>query len=194
MTTKYFDIHHNELTQSQTTGLEFYFIEFEESGVIKKIEQYKNDVLIGIEYCAYSTSEVNSLKQQFAKVLIKHIYTKGLYLVHEFGMYNNQILTSKLIMIYIASNNKCIYIGPYDAQNNSPKYEECTKYYIDLNGEKRYRFDYKSDGTCDIIIDLQYAQSEIWPEEIGVNPNVTFSWSQFSYYEFAYPEIPTGAI
>ena len=62
------------------------------------------------------------------------------------------------------------------------------EYYYE-NNTLKYTFEYDENGDCFIIYDETDDQKDIFAWEIG-QPDVSFTWQGFEYYEFAEPIIP----
>lgn len=80
-------------------------------------------------------------------------------------------------------------LAKIEVKDNVEKIVDIEKYY-NINGEEKYMFTYDSQGNCERIYGQDGVTEDVYPSQIGVHPDVTFTWHGFEYYRYALPLIP----
>lgn len=178
-----------ELTEAQLLLVNEYKKKIYENEILKKVEVYKGGVLSSNQYYLTDQSEVNTI---LADDHNAHIIVSEFVNNHSIGLslvYKNNLVVGKRIYVTSMDDN-LICFADYDLSNDSQIYTKTVKTFFDEAGEGLYEFEYNDTGLCIHIHNLQEVQADIFPPDIGVDPDIEFTWSGNEYYQFAYPIIP----
>lgn len=137
-----------------------------------------------------SQLQIQNILQIDPNARFKYKYEQSGYVVLNHLVYKNNILSEKIISVNDEFNNTICY-----QKNNlagiTPNYLTTEKYYYDETGEVKYKFEYRVHGNCLMIYDEKIDQADVFPNTIG-NPEQSFTWTEFEYYQFAEPLIPNN--
>jgi hypothetical protein len=117
-----------------------------------------------------------------------YIYNENGFKIHEIRSYQNNVLIDKVIKVYDL-NDKIICYRDYEIEDGNILSYVTEKKYYDENENLLYSFDYNEDGTCFLISNEQEDQADIYAWSVG-EPDVSFTWDGFEYYQNAEPLIP----
>jgi len=179
-----------EVSMAQMQGLNSFTKQYIIDKILFKEEIYKENQLIGTLFYVSSQLQIQNILQTDPNARFKYKYEQSGYVVLNHLVYKNNVLSEKIISVNDESNNTICY-----QKNNlpgiTPNYLTTEKYYYDETGEVKYKFEYRADGNCLMIYDEQIDQADVFPNTIG-NPDQSFSWIGFEYYEFAEPLVPNN--
>ncbi len=190
-TIKYIDDVWTELTFAEAKQLDRYHKVIVDNNDNKYIETYIGEKLSGTTYYVKSENEIAEYLETNPDVSFNLTYKVRNYSVEEQLSYRDAKLSFKRVFIYDISDN-LICLQNYDVKTGLPKYPGPDKSYYDESGTHIYEFVYNEDGSCFSIDRAQIidTDAEFLASEIGVNPEVDFTWAGFEYYKNAEPLIP----
>ena len=178
-----------EITENQINqGLDYYTKIFLENGVPFIEETYKEGVLVNVSKYVSSELEISNELQNNPNSTFDYIYFQSGYKVHEIRVYIQGLIEQKVVSVYNI-NDKIICYRKYKIDNGNFIGQRTEKSYYDSSGKLLYNFDYNEDGSCFLISNEQEPQADIYAWSIG-DPDVTFSWQGFEYYQFEDPLVP----
>jgi len=180
----------NEITSQQIGNLDGYFKTYYENSQATKTEYYVNGALQNTSYIVQSQSDIDSILINNPTTSFEYLYNQSSYSINESTAYVEGILTEKRINVF-NSTGGLICSKLYKLINNVLTDIKTEKYYYDSNNDAKYYFIYNDDGTCFEIGDLQIDNADFYAWSIGVDPDVTFTWTGFEYYQNANPLIPS---
>ncbi len=186
---KYQNLYGEEISLQQINNIDSFMKIFLTNNVPQNIDCYENGTLLSTSYVVTSQQEIDSILQKYPTVSFKYSYTVGNYHLEEYLSYNNNILSYRSINVIYNENIICNKLYKLNDTNNLVHYYT-DKYYYLSNGTHKYTFDYGPDGNCYIIHDEEFYQSDIYAWNIGVDPDVTFTWTGFEYYQNIDPLVP----
>ncbi|GGI27581.1 hypothetical protein [Pedobacter mendelii] len=184
----------NEIFENQVNKLGDYLLKHYDDEILTKIETYSKGVLVVTSYNLISHDNVQSILDSDPHASFQIESQQGDYKLFECLSYKDKILVDKQIYVEIIPINETICRHYFDLPSNAIKHTSTIKIYYDLNGKELYEFEYNADGTCFHINNLQEYQSDFYAHNIGVDPDLEFTWQGFEYYQFSEPLIPTGPI
>ncbi len=179
----------NQISIQQANETGNYIKVFTEEGISKK-EFYSEGVFITTSYIVKSEQEIDAILLNISDTTFELSTTLGQYEIVEFRNYTQGVIVEKAVRISRGDINKAICFKKMELVQNILEAIYTEKYYYDQNGDKKYSFEYYSDGgACFKIYDEQ-DDSEIFAWDIGVNPDLTFTWQGLEYYQNAEPLLP----
>lgn len=165
---------------------------FSENGITIKEEFYKNNILESTCFHINSESEIVGFLQSNPNATFSFSYFLDIFKINEFIEYKNGLINTKIIHVNNQSNQTIAY-QRYIIENNILTLSNIEKFYYE-NGEKKYDFEYNSEGSCVWIYNNIEYQSDIFALDIGNSDLTVFTWQGFEYYQFAEPLIPNTPI
>ncbi|MBS1519946.1 MAG: hypothetical protein JST50_03025 [Bacteroidetes bacterium] len=185
---KYTDSFGTEITFQQAGQMERYHETIIEDGQ-KRVNTYTNGSLLATTYYVSSQGEMDQLLSMDPNACfnLKLNLARG-YTISESLCYENRLLAGYKKFISDPSDN-LICLQEYFPSSGSLVTE---KWYHDNDGDIVYAFIYNRDGSCFSIEQFQINDpgSAIMANKIGIDPDITFTWSGFEYYQNAEPLIP----
>ena len=196
MSTKQIYANHfgSEISEKQVNKLGDYLLKHYDDEILTKTERYSKGVLVVTSYNLISNDNIQSILDLDPDASFQIESQQGDYKLFECLLYKDKIIVDKQIYVEIIPINKTICRHYFDLPSNTIEHTNTIKIYYDVNGEQLYEFEYKADGTCLYINNLQEYQSDFYAQDIGVDPDLEFTWQGFEYYQFSEPLIPTGPI
>jgi hypothetical protein len=179
----------SELTESQLSLVNTYNKEISENGVLKKVEVYENGILSSNQYYLTSPYEITAILLEDSNAYMVTNETINGHSIETSLRYKNSELVRKTVCVKNMEGH-IICLADYEILTDSPNYSKTFKTLFDEEGEELYEFDYNEIGLCIHIHNLQEVQADIFPADIGVDPDLEFTWAGNEYYQFAYPIIP----
>ncbi|MFD2581075.1 hypothetical protein ACFSR6_01140 [Pedobacter vanadiisoli] len=180
----------NEISIKQASQLENYQVKVYENDILLWIESYSKDVLLGTSYNLSSKNEISSILNLDSNASFQITTQLGNYVSYECLAYQNSNLIDKQIFLEHHTSKEIICRHFYNAETNTIIHSNTIKRYYDQNGIEIYSFDYNEDGTCFFINKTQEYQTDFYAKNIGVDPDLDFTWQGFKYYQFSEPLIP----
>ena len=184
---KYTDFFGNLITSEQAQQLEQYIVQVFNDGVHVKNEIYSKEGLKNILYIINSSSQIDDILQEDSNPSFEISYQQSVYTVVENLAYQNSILIGKTVIVFKDDNEICI--SKFNVLQDTPLFNSTEKF-SNVDDEVKYIFTYDFNGNCVMIYDNLQDQADIFPNTIGVDPDQTFTWVGFKYYQFAEPLIP----
>jgi hypothetical protein len=183
-----------EMTFAEAMQLDRYHKVIVDNNNNKYIEIYIGEKLSGTTYYVKSSDEITECLKTDPNASFYLTYKVRNYKVSEQLSYQNAELSLKRLFICDISNN-LICLQNYDVKTGLPKYLATDKSYYDEFGTEIYAFVYNEDGQCFSIDRVQIidTDAEFLAREIGVNPEIDFTWAGFEYYQNAEPLIPISS-
>lgn len=195
ITIKYRNKLYFEITELQALQSDIYSKEFIIENKLKKIEHYSNGDLTYLEYFLGINETVSQTRLTYPNLEItfyKNEYEERGYRKYDVEDYNLDGTISVKRVEILDSKNDIIYSKILDLDTND--IIAISKSSYDEEGNYLYEFEYNLDGTLnqvDIMIpDDYHPTGTFYPQDIGVNPEVNFTWDGYEYYQNAEPEIP----
>ena len=192
---KYTNEYSDSITESQAINIGTFTKHFFISDKLKKNEHYTDGNIQYVEYFLEIDEEDIQIRSQYSNIGIT--FYKEEIIQGNYRKYNVEdqdpdgTISSKRIEV-LDQNNDIIYSSVLDVDTN--EVETIFKSAYDDNGEYLYEFEYNLDGTLDqvdiMISDDYHPTGTFRPEDIGVDPELQFSWEGFEYYQNAEPIIP----
>jgi len=189
-TVKFTNYFGSELITYQLESISSYYKTFFEDIIPIKKERYENNELVNTSYFVSSIEAINDILLIEPNSSFDYRYIQNNFNIKESLAYQSNFLVDRFVSVY-DNDGKVICFRKYDIQNEVTTINTTEKYYY-IYGKLKYTFDYKSDGSCFIIIDEQDFQSDIYAWGIGDTDYTDFTWPGFEYYEFAEPLIPNN--
>ena len=152
-------------------------------------DYYVNGTLQNTSYVVTSQSDLDSILNNSPNTSFEYQYNQSSFNVVELRSYTASVLIDKRINVLNAAGG-LVCSSFYQLLNGILTMVSTEKYYYDINNEDKYYFIYNADGSCFHISDLQVDDADFYAWSIGVDPDVTFTWSGFEYYQNANPLIP----
>jgi len=180
----------NEISTKQAIQLGKYLLKVYENDILVRIESYSKDVLLGTSYNLSSKNEVSSILSLDSNASFQIKTQQGNYVSYECLTYQNNHLIDKQIFLEHITLKEIICRHFYNAETDTIIHSNTIKRYYDQNGIEIYSFDYNEDGTCFFINKPQEYQTDFYAKNIGVDPDLDFTWLGFEYYQFSEPLIP----
>jgi len=176
-----------EITFNQMQQSQVYTKHYNIDGKVKIVERIEEGVLESVNYYLDSNETINFILPNYSNVKIV-VFVKTEVLVNcikeDNYIYENGFLTGRSIEIFKYGFRICF--RSLDLQEQPIR---TTKYFYE-NGEEKYDFEYKNDGTCFMIYKNNEFGEDILAANIG-QPGVSFSWDEVGdYYKNADPIIP----
>jgi len=189
--TTYKNEYGNDITSAQANQLANYSQVIIDDNNQKIINTFVNGVLNGTTYTISSENDIAQilLLNPNASFTIASV-TNG-YDISESQSYKDGQLIYKNKAVGDSSGN-CICVQNYDINTGLPVYMDTIKTYYDETGTSVYEFVYNNDGSCSLIDQIQVIDfgAEFLASQIGTDPDITFTWEGFEYYQNAEPLIP----
>ncbi|MBP6458964.1 MAG: hypothetical protein KA264_02605 [Crocinitomicaceae bacterium] len=186
---KYIDENGVEITIEKRGNYPFVREIYSENGIKKHQKIYDNGKLSNISFYAYSSNEIDVLVKNKKSVSVIFIYFNGVYEIKEYlDYFKNKLIEKRISVSDKLDNLICFRI--YKLDNSILIPIRTDKSYF-VNEVQKYSFEYNEDGTIFMIYDEEFDE-KIYPSDIGVNPNETFTWESFEYYKCAEPLIPVN--
>jgi hypothetical protein len=189
-TIKYENYFGSEISVQQIQNIDSFLKIFLTNNIPSKVERYDNGELVNTTYIVSTLQEIDAVLEDSPSISFEYTYVDGNYKIVEYLSYDNGILTAKSIHVYSDENEICFKV--YKLESGNLIHFSTEKYYSLPDGTEKYKFEYDENGNCYIIHDEEYHQSDIYAWNIGVDPDVTFTWTGFEYYQFVEPTIPSN--
>lgn len=188
-TYSYKNLFGNQITNNQVNNLKEYFKDIYIDGMLKKTERIESSMVVHTYYYLNGTESIYDLLPLFRnkKVSFYNVSTINNYKIEDIYAYDNGILVDRSKSIANVQDKIICYQG-IDIVTGLSINNDTRKYYYE-NNTLKYTFEYDENGDCFIIYDETDDQKDIFAWEIG-QPDVSFTWQGFEYYEFAEPIIP----
>lgn len=187
---KYFDESWNEIQDISKESI--YHVEIFEGDRKIKNEHFSEGILVGISYYISSLDEIPSLLVGTSDTCFIKEHTIRNHTIREYLDYKGGALIRKRVWVADSPHDNliCIQDTYYDSLTNLPVNTNIEKSYFNREGLEIYRFEYFPNGSCLHIHNMQEYQCDIYPDKIGVDPSIDFSWEGFEYYKYAEPIVP----
>ncbi len=178
-----------DITFQETNNLDGYFKIFYDNDHPTKKEYYVNGALRSTSYIVQRQSDIDSILINNPTTSFEYSYYQSSYNINELTAYVQGVLMEKRSNVF-NSAGRLICSKLYRLKNDSLTVINTEKYHYDSNNEDKYYFIYNNDGACFQVFDLQLDSADFYVWSIGVDPNITFTWSGFEYYQNAEPLVP----
>lgn len=186
---KYTNEFGHDITSQQINDIDGYFKVFYENNQVVKRERYESGELKNTSYVMYSQSDIDSFLLNNPNVSIEYQHIEASYNLIEYISYVQGAIMEKMVVVF-NSTGAIICFKKYKIVNSVLTAIRTDKHYYDINNQEKYFFVYNEDGTCFEVCDLQIDNADFYAWSIGVDPEVTFTWTGFEYYKYAEPLIP----
>lgn len=181
----------NELSENQVRTQGDFLIKFYDNEILTKIETYSKGTLVGTSHNLQSSDSIPSILESNPNASFQVETQNGNYSLAECLLYQNKVLVGKQIFLTRSSDDNMICRHLFDPLSNAIVHNRTIKKYYNVNGDELYEFEYKADGSCFYINNLQPYGDNVYAADIGVDPDLDFTWQGFEYYQFSEPLIPT---
>lgn len=186
---KYTNYFGHEIAFDQTSNIDGYFKAFYENNQVVKRERYESGELKNTSYVMYSQSDIDSFLMNNPNASIEYIYNQSSYSLIEHLVYAQGVMLERWVEVF-NSTGALICFKKYKIVNGVLTAIGTDKHYYDINNQEKYFFVYNEDCTCFEVCDMQIDEADFYAWSIGVDPEVTFTWTGFEYYQYAEPLIP----
>ncbi|KOS05948.1 hypothetical protein AM493_07790 [Flavobacterium akiainvivens] len=187
---KYTDWQMNEIPVSEINAIKQYQKRYFVDGKEIKSELFINQEYDSTYYYINGREDVQQILRDNPNAHFSFSYENSGYEISETLHYENAILIDKMVYVdETEPDGASICWAKVKFKDDAEKVVEVEKYY-NVNGERKYLFYYDSDGNCEKIYGEDDVTEDVWPSQIGIRPDVTFTWEGFEYYRHALPLIP----
>ena len=186
--TLYLNEYGTEVSSSEALKLKTFYKKILNGSDELRWEVYRKGILVKTSYYISSHSEIQAILvlNPDASFSLKTLADN--YHVTESLSYENGSRAGKSITVKDIRIDKIICHQPYDILTDQPIHTATDKFYYE-NGLDKYQFNYSADGSCFEIQQEEY-QEDFYAHNIGKDPDITFTWTGFEYYQFSDPYLP----
>ncbi|WP_293785803.1 hypothetical protein [uncultured Pedobacter sp.] len=179
-----------EISENQVNKSGDYLLKFYNEDKLIKIQQYLKGVLEGTSYNLNSNDDIQSILTLDPNCSFQIESQQGNYKLYECISYENKVMVDRQVFVEPRLLNKTICRHVYNIATNTVKHVHTIKIYYDVNGKDLYEFEYNDQGECVYVNNLQEYQANFYAANIGIDPDLDFTWQGFEYYQFSEPLIP----
>jgi hypothetical protein len=194
ITSEYFNENNDEITLEQARRLTKYRVMVYEGDRKLRYETHTNGLKSHTSYYINSDVEIQEILSTEPNASFAIESKLGEYRISDNRSYRDRILTNWRIYAEDTSMNEIICMQIIDPLTGSVIHNRTEKSYFDANGTEIYVFSYNADGSCFFIEKVQEYQTDFYAKNIGNDPDLTFTWQGFEYYEYSEPVVPKDVV
>ena len=187
--TQFLNEYNTEVSSSQALNLDIFYKKIFNGLNELRWEVYEKGILTKTGYYISSLTEIQGILMvnPDASFSLKTVVNN--YHVIESLTYKNGSRVRKAITVVDIRIDEIICNQSYDTLTDQPIHTATDKFYYE-NGLEKYQFSYSADGSCFEIQQQEY-QEDFYAHNIGHDPDISFTWTGFEYYQFSSPYLPT---
>jgi len=179
------------ITQTQAERLDKYIVVYLENGRKIKYEYFDKAELVDTGYYISDESEISTWLSKNPHASFSLDASTDKYEITTILNYRNKELLYKNVIVGELGFGRLICLQLFDVNIDTPIHASTEKHFYNPDGTEKYIFEYQNDGACFLIHNVEEYQADIYPNDIGVNPNLNFTWEGFEYYQFSEPAVPS---